>query len=103
MYKRQATEYFRSTTSAPLAQQFKPIVQQAMSQVQLSQAYDKLAAKASRFGLVSGQDSQLDDYVTGKALDGLYQMIGEEEKAIRQNPVGAATGLAQKVFGVLGH
>ena len=73
-----------------------------MAKVQLTQAYDRVAGKASKMGLLSAEDSQLDTYVTRKTLDGLYQMIGEEEKAIRQNPVGAASNLAKKVFGALG-
>ncbi len=96
------TEYFRRTTSAPLGEKFKPIVQQAMAKAKLSEAYDRFAGKAAKFGVLKPEDSQLDGYVTRKALDGLYLMIGEEEKAIRQNPVGAAGDLAKKVFGALG-
>ena len=52
--------------------------------------------------MIKKEDAQLDNYVTGKALDGLYKMIAEEEKAIRSNPIGAAGNLAKKVFGALG-
>jgi hypothetical protein len=97
-----ATQYFRRTTAGPLAEKFKPIVQKAIAKVNLAEKYDQFAGKASKFGLVSEQDSHLDGYVTGKALDGLYLMIAEEEKAIRSNPVGAAGSLAKKVFGALG-
>ena len=77
-------------------------MQNAMAQTKVSEAYERFAGKASKFGVISQEDSQLDGYVTRKALDGLYLMIGEEEKAIRQNPVGAAGNLAKKVFGALG-
>jgi hypothetical protein len=97
-----ATEYFRRTTSEPLGEKFKPIVQKAMAKVKLADKYDQFAGKAAKFGLVKEQDTHLDHYVTGKALDGLYLMIAEEEKAIRANPVGAAGNLARKVFGALG-
>ena len=97
-----ATAYFRRTTSAPLTDKFKPIVQKAMAKVKLSETYDRFAGKAAKFGVLSQEDSQLDNYVTRKTLDGLYLLIGEEEKAIRQNPVGAAGNLAKKVFGALG-
>lgn len=97
-----ATDYFRRTTSAPLTEKFKPIVQNAMAQTRLSESYARFAGKATKFGVLSQEDSQLDGYVTRKTLDGLYMMIGEEEKAIRQNPVGAASQLAKKVFGALG-
>jgi hypothetical protein len=84
-----------------MAKKFKPIVQNAMAKVQLAEKYDQFAGKASKFGLIKEEDAHLDDYVTQKTLDGLYLMIAEEEKAIRQNPVAAAGKLARKVFGVL--
>lgn len=97
-----ATQYFRRTTSAPLGERFKPIVQKAMAKVKLAQKYDQFAGKAAKLGLIKDEDSHLDNYVTAKALDGLYLMIAEEEKAIRKDPVGAAGSLAKKVFGALG-
>jgi hypothetical protein len=97
-----ATQYFRRTTSAPLGEKFKPIVQKAMAKVKLTQTYDKFAGKAARFGLIDEENAHLDQYVTAKALDGLYLMIAEEEKAIRANPVDAVGKLAKKVFGALG-
>ncbi len=97
-----ATEYFKRSTSEPLREKFKPIVQQAMGKVKVADAFDNFAGKAASFGLIKKEDAQLDNYVTGKALDGLYKMIAEEEKAIRSNPIGAAGNLAKKVFGALG-
>jgi hypothetical protein len=97
-----ATEYFRRTTSAPLGERFKPIVQKAMAKVKLTQKYDKFAGKAAKFGLIDEENAHLDQYVTAKALDGLYLMIAEEEKAIRANPVDAVGKLAKKVFGAIG-
>ena len=96
-----ATQYFRRTTSGPLAEKFKPIVQKAMAKVKLADKYGQFAGKASKLGLVKEEDSHLDHSVTEKALDGLYLMIAEEEKAIRKDPVGAAGSLAKKVFGAL--
>ncbi|MCL2162432.1 MAG: DUF4197 domain-containing protein [Betaproteobacteria bacterium] len=96
-----ATEYFRRTTSAPLGDKFRPIVQQAIARVKLAEQYNKFAGSAARFGLISKEDGSLDGYVTNKALDGLFMMMAEEEKAIRENPLRAAGSLAQKVFGVL--
>ncbi|MDZ4252465.1 MAG: DUF4197 domain-containing protein [Sulfuritalea sp.] len=96
-----ATQYFRRTTSAPLAEKFKPVVKRAMAKVKLAEKYEQLAGKASKLGLVREQDAQLENYVTQKTLDGLYLMIAEEEKAIRKDPAGAAGKLAQKVFGAL--
>ncbi|HQR03543.1 MAG: DUF4197 domain-containing protein [Proteobacteria bacterium] len=96
-----ATQYFRKTTAGPLAQKFQPIVQKAMARVKLAEKYDQFAGKAARLGLIGESDAHLDSYVTGKALDGLYLMIAEEEKQIRQNPADATGRLAQKVFGLL--
>lgn len=95
------TQYFRSKTAEPLRQKFLPIVKKAIAKVKLADTYEKFAAKGARFGLVKEKDIHLENYVTEKTLDGLYLMIAEEEKAIRENPVGAAGNLAKKVFGAL--
>lgn len=97
-----ATRYFKSKTQAPLVGKFLPIVKQSTDRLALAEQYNKLAGQAASFGLVKGEDAQIEGYVTRKALDGLYLMIAEEEKAIRRNPVQAAGSLAQKVFGMLG-
>jgi hypothetical protein len=96
-----ATEYFRRATSAPLGDKFRPIVQKAIAKVKLAEQYDRFAGTAARFGLIGKEDSQLDSYVTNKALDGLFLMMEDEEKAIRHDPIGATGKLAQKVFGAL--
>jgi len=96
-----ATQYFRRTTSGPLAEKFKPVVRNAMAKVKLAEKYDQFAGKAAKFGLVREQDAHLENYVTQKTLDGLYLMIADEEKAIRNDPAGAAGKLAKKVFGAL--
>lgn len=96
-----ATQYFRRTTATPLAAKFQPIVKKAMAKVKLAEKYDEFAAKGVKLGLVKESDAHLEQYVTTKALDGLYLMIAEEERAIRKDPVGAAGQLARKVFGVL--
>lgn len=97
-----ATRYFKSKTQTRLAEKFLPVVKQSTDRLALAEQYNKLAGQAASFGLVKGEDAQIEGYVTRKALDGLYLMIGEEEKAIRRNPVQAAGSLAQKVFGMLG-
>jgi hypothetical protein len=97
-----ATQYFRRTTSDALAQKFLPIVRKAMDRVKLADKYNEFAEKGARFGLVKGEDAKLENYITRKGLDGLYTVIAEEEKKIRQDPVGAASGIIRKVFGALG-
>jgi len=96
-----ATEYFRRTTQDQLRAKFMPIVQHATTKVQLAEKYNEYAETGARFGLIKKEDANLDSYVTQKALDGLYFMIAEEEKKIRQDPVGSASSIIRKVFGAL--
>ena len=96
-----ATDFFRRTTSVSLAQRFLPIVREMTAKVRLAEHYDSIAGPASRMGLIDEREAHLDQYVTQKALDGLFLVIGEKEKEIRRDPVGAATGLARRVFGML--
>lgn len=96
-----ATEYFRQATSAQLLTRFKPIVANATAKVKLRAMYDQYAGKAAQVGLISSQDANLNDYVTAKALDGLFGAIAEEERAIRKDPMGQASSLVKKVFGAL--
>jgi hypothetical protein len=96
-----ATDYFRRTTSESLTSKFQPIVHQMTTKVQLAQQYDSLASQGVALGLVKQDDASIDAYVTRKTLDGLFHVIGEQERAIRKDPVGTATGVARKVFGSL--
>lgn len=95
------TQYFKSKTQAPLADKFLPIVKTATAKVGLAEKYNGLAAQGKSLGLVKQEDASIEQYVTRKALDGLYTMIGEEEKAIRKNPVAAGSALLSRVFGAL--
>jgi len=95
------TQFFREKTAAPLALEFLPIVKRATDRVGLAQKYDQLAGEGEKLGLVKGDAANIEQYVTHKALDGLYTMIGEEERAIRQNPAAAASAIVSEVFGAL--
>ena len=97
-----ATQYFKRTTAAPLTSKFLPIVAKATQKVKLADKYNEFAGKGARFGLIDPKDADLNNYVTRKALDGLYLTIAEEEKKIRQDPVGAASSIISKVFGAIG-
>ncbi|AMC36384.1 DUF4197 domain-containing protein [Janthinobacterium sp. B9-8] len=96
-----ATQYFKSVSQAQLSEQFLPVVRQTTSKLQLAQQYNTLAAKASGLGLLKAEDATVEQYVTRKALDGLYLVIADEERAIRQDPLAAAGKLAKKTFGLL--
>lgn len=97
-----ATQYFKRTTAEPLSQKFLPIVKKATEKVKLADRYNTFAEAGSKFGLVKQQDANLENYITRKALDGLYLVIAEEEKKIRADPVGTASNIIKKVFGTLG-
>jgi len=96
------TQFFAGKTREPLGQQFLPIVTQATEKVSLADKYNAVARKASGFGLVKGDEANIQQYVTARALDGLYRMIGEEERKIRQDPVGTGSAILKKVFGNVG-
>lgn len=96
-----ATRYFRGATSDTLKTKFKPIVANATAKLKVAALYDQYAGTAAQFGLIKGEDAHLDDYVTQKALDGLFLVMAEEEKAIRKDPLGQASSLIKKVFGAL--
>lgn len=97
-----ATQYFKKTTSVQMGEKFLPIVQKATENIQLASSYNKYAEMGSKFGVVKKEDANIEQYVTNKALDGVYFMIAKEEAAIRKDPLGQASSLLKKVFGSIG-
>ena len=97
-----ATQYFKKITSVQMGEKFLPIVQKATENVQLASSYNKYAEMGSKFGVVKKEDANIEQYVTNKALDGVYFMIAKEEAAIRKDPLGQASSLIKKVFGSIG-
>ena len=93
------TNFFVEKTRAPLGVKFLPVVTKATEKVGLANKYNEFAGKAAGFGLVNKEDANIQQYVTGKSLDGLYLIIAEEEKKIRQDPVGSGSAILKKVFG----
>ncbi len=93
------TDFFSGKTRAPLGEKFLPIVTEATEKLALAQRWNVLAGKAAGLGLVKPEDSNVQRYVTGRALNGLFFMIGEEEKKIRADPVKTGSALLKKVFG----
>jgi hypothetical protein len=96
-----ATQYFRRTSYDKLSARFLPIVKQTTDQTELAQQYNQFAGQAARFGAIDARDAKVEDYVTRKALDGLFTMIAEEERAIRKDPLGQSSKLLKSVFGAL--
>jgi len=95
------TGFFADKTRTPLGVKFLPVVTKATEKVGLAARYNSVAGKAAGMGLLKKEDANIQQYVTGKALDGLYFMIGEEERKIRQDPVSAGSAIIKKVFGAL--
>jgi hypothetical protein len=95
------TRFFKAKTAAPLAAKFLPIVRRATDRVGLAQKYNQFAGAGARLGLVKGNEANIETYVTKRALDGLYLMIGDEERAIRKNPGAAGSAIVSKVFSAL--
>ncbi|MGE8498414.1 MAG: DUF4197 domain-containing protein [Pseudomonas sp.] len=96
-----ATQYLNKTSREQIRAKFLPIVKQATDQVGLAKQYNSFAGQAASFGVIDAKSANVENYVTEQALDGLFEMIAKQEASIRQNPAGAATSLAKKVFGAL--
>ena len=94
------TAFFAGKTRDPLSVQFLPVVTRATEKVSLASKYNRVASKAAGIGLIGKDEAKIENYVTGKTLDGLYFVIGEEEKKIRRDPVGTGSAILKKVFGV---
>jgi hypothetical protein len=95
------TQFFAGKTRVPLSVTFLPIVTRATEKVSLAAKYNAVAGKAAGLGLLRQDDANIEQYVTGKALDGLYLVIGEEERKIRRDPIGSGSAILKKVFGSL--
>ncbi len=98
---RSVSDFFAKKTREPLGAKFLPIVTRATQKVSLADKYNAVAGQAADLGLLDKKDADIQKYVTGKALDGLYLMIGEEERKIRKDPVGTGSAILKNVFGSL--
>lgn len=96
-----ATEFFRKKTETALTEKFQPMVKTATAQVGLAQTYNKYAGLASKFKMVKEDQASIENYVTKQSLDRLYKVIGEQERAIRTNPIQYGSDLLKKVFGAV--
>ena len=95
-----ATQFFRRTSEARLRDEFRPIVEDFTTKVGVTQKYKAMMGRYGFLGRVVGQDAtDIDGYITEKALDGLFLLIAEEERKIRRDPVSRTTSLLRKVFG----
>ena len=97
------TRFFQDKTQAPLNEKFLPIVTTVTSRIGLATQYNTFAEQVQKTGLIKlkPEQAKVETHVTAKALDGLYYMIGEEEKKIRSDPVGTGSDILKKVFGAV--
>jgi len=94
-----ATDYFKLKTSDRIYNEFKPIISSTMSEVGTTRLYENIMGKTKTMPFMRGMAVDLDDYVTRKSADGLFLMLGQQEKMIRGNPAARSTDLLKKVFG----
>ncbi len=94
-----ATDYFKQKSSADLTAAFAPIVHQAMENVGVVRQYNKIMQNPMAASLAGDKDFNLDDYVVGKTVDGLFYMLGQEEAKIRKDPAAQTTAILREVFG----
>ncbi len=94
-----ATEYLRRTTSSQLYEKFKPVIANSLNKVSATKYYSDLVNTYNKIPMVEKVNPDLNDYATNKAMDGLFLLIAQEEKKIRQDPVARTSDLLKKVFG----
>lgn len=95
------TQFLANKTRQPLGEKFLPVVTQATAPVRLADKYNRVAGKITNMDWLKSEDANIQQHVTAKSLHRLYTLIGEEERKIRQDPVGAGNAILQKVFGAL--
>jgi len=94
-----ATEFFKTKTHDKLYDAFKPIISSSMDEVGATRSYKEMMSKYETIPFMDRTSVDLDHYVTDKSLDGLFYMVGQEEKKIRTDPAARATDLLKTVFG----
>jgi hypothetical protein len=95
----EATQYLKRTTSVELTNKFRPIVKRAIDKVQVTSYWNPLASTYNKIPFVTKVNPNLEEYVTQKALDGLFYLVAQEELKIRKDPVARVTDLLKRVFG----
>jgi hypothetical protein len=93
-----ATDYFKGKTTPKLTAAFQPVVERSMNEVGVARQYKDLLAQAQAIPFFRAEDYDLNRYVVGKSLDGLFHVVGEEERRIRTNPTARTTELLREVF-----
>src|SRR6266851_3548179 len=93
-----ATDYFKSKTTGELTSAFRPIVEHSMEKFTVTQQWNSLVGQFQSIPFAKSPSLDINQYVVGKALDGLFFMLGQEEKKIRTDPAARVTTLLKEVF-----
>jgi hypothetical protein len=93
-----ATDYFKGKTTPKLTAAFTPVVEKSMTQVGVTQQYNELMGRAKSIPFLNTESYDLNTYVVGKSLDGLFVVVGQQEAQIRANPAARTTDLLREVF-----
>jgi hypothetical protein len=93
-----ATQYLKKTTTPQLTEKFMPVIKASLEKVNATKYYSELVTAYNKIPLVQKVNPNLDEYATGKAIDGLFILVAQEEKNIRTNPLARTSDLLKKVF-----
>jgi hypothetical protein len=93
-----ATQYFKDKTTGKLAAAFQPVVEKSMNEVGVTKQYNELVGRYQTIPFVKSEAFDINHYVVTKALDGLFHILGQEERKIRTNPAARVTDLLKEVF-----
>ena len=93
-----ATQYFKDKTTGKLTAAFQPVVEKSMNEVGVAKQYNELVGRYQSIPFVKSETYDINHYVVSKALDGLFHVLGEEERKIRTNPAARVTDLLKEVF-----
>jgi len=94
-----ATQYLKTNTSVQLKKEFLPIVKESINKVQVTKYWNPLITSYNKIPFVKKLNPDLEDYVTQKAIDGLFMLVAQEEYKIRKDPAARVTDILKKVFG----
>jgi hypothetical protein len=94
-----ATDYLSRTTTSGLRSEFRPVVSASLKKVEITRHWTPLVKSYNKIPMVKKMNPDLEDYVTTKAIEGLFKLVAEEEAKIRKDPVGTGSALLQEVFG----
>ncbi|MEO5572529.1 MAG: DUF4197 domain-containing protein [Bacteroidia bacterium] len=94
-----ATQYLKTSTTAQLKNEFKPVIKASLSKVKITKYWNPLMSNYNKIPFVTKMNPNLDEYVTQKAMDGLFTLVAQEEAKIRKDPAAQVTDILKKVFG----